>query len=55
MVPAGKSTGKGEAPVVVTVEALQNVKEIEKVLIQKGFTVFDQVKADKLMVDNLEK
>ncbi len=53
--PSGKSTGKGEAPVVTTKDALVKVKDIEKVLIQKGLNVFDQIKIDKLLMANLEQ
>jgi len=55
MVPAGKSTGKGEAPVVSTEQALKNILEIQKVLISKKINIFDQKLIDKLLMDNLEK
>ncbi|MDD3156499.1 MAG: hypothetical protein PHP14_03855 [Candidatus Pacebacteria bacterium] len=55
MVPAGKSTGKGEAIVVSTQSALKNILEIQKVLIAKKFGVFDQKEIDKLLMANLDK
>lgn len=53
MVPAGKSTGKGEAPVVSTEEALNNIKEIELAL--KDINVFNQKEIDGILMDNLNK
>jgi hypothetical protein len=55
MVPAGKSTGKGEAPVVSTEQALLNIKEIEKVLVDRKINIFDQKFIDKVLMDNLDK
>jgi len=53
MVPAGKSTGKGEAPVVSTEEALNNIKEIELAL--EDINVFNQKEIDGILMDNLDK
>jgi len=55
LVPAGKSTGKGEAPVVATEVALKNILDIEKVLIEKEINIFNQKGIDKILMDNLEK
>lgn len=55
MVPAGKSTGKGEAPVVSTDQALINIKEIEKVLNQQMINVFDQKTIDQILMENLNR
>jgi len=52
-VPAGKSTGKGEAPVVSVEDALKNIKEIEKELINKS--IFSQKEIDSLFMKNLAK
>ena len=53
--PAGKSTGKGEAPVVDTKQAIENVKAIEKILIQRGLGAFDQIKIDKVMAAKVKE
>jgi enolase len=52
-VPAGKSTGKGEAPVASIEEALKNAQEIEKELIGKN--IFSQKEIDALFMKNLAK
>jgi len=55
MVPAGKSTGKGEAPVVTTEIALRNILEIQDTLIKKQINVFDQKIIDEILMANLDK
>ncbi|MFA5091572.1 MAG: hypothetical protein WC483_03135 [Candidatus Paceibacterota bacterium] len=53
--PAGKSTGKGEAIVVSTQQALTNILEIEKVLNQQMINVFDQKTIDQILMENLNR
>ncbi len=50
-VPAGKSTGKGEAPIVSVEEALKNIKLIAKEIVGKN--VFAQQEIDSLLMKNL--